>query len=107
MENVRDRNPSKISKVSRSLSDLNELSKKPEDGGEEMQQRGEEFKISSLFKTFRKCRLTFESTEMETIYMYDSIIKRKGMIYGGYFAKVMYPFSSSHEYDVLKEHGIM
>lgn len=80
------------------------------DKGEELQQRGEEFKFSSLFKTFCKFRLTFESTELETIYMYDSIMKRKGMLYGGFLWKltleVYYPFTASHEYDTLRN-GVM
>ena len=88
MDSVVDRNPSRISKVSRSLSDLNELPQEQDKGEEELLQRGQESRISSLFQKCRKCRLTFQSTELETIYMYESIMKRKGMIYGGYIWKL-------------------
>lgn len=43
---------------------------------------------------------------METIFIYNSIMKRKALIYAGYIVKLSYLFTSSHEYDVLKEYGI-
>ena len=43
---------------------------------------------------------------METIFIYDSIMKRKAIVYVGYFVKLSYLFTSSHEYDVLREYGI-
>ena len=92
------------------MSDLIEVPQEPVRREEGLQQRGQELKILSLFKSICKFRLTFESTELETIYMYDSIMKRKGMLYGGFLWKltleVYYPFTASHEYDTLRN-GIM